>query len=154
MSTKIFACIALLLVVTVTSGINIVSGLNDNPPTSIQDVHTDLQGPNNFVISFTLRDNNMTDTISDGSVTVEIIQTPYISFKGSPTVIFNQTREVKKADFKESSLGALYYSLGPISSSQFSHLNINGANYTVVNIYFITLSGQVLSSQCDLPIPL
>ncbi len=154
MSTKIFACIALLLVVLLTNSINIVNGLNDNPLTSIQDVHTDLQGPNRFVISFTLRDNNMTDTISDGSVTVEIIQTQYISFKGSPTVLFNQTREVKKADFKESSLGALYYSFGPISNSQFSHLDINGANYAVVNIYFITLNGQVLSSQCDLPIPL
>ena len=154
MSTKIFACIALLLVVLVTNGINIVNGLNDNLPMSIQDVYTDLQGPNSFVISFTLRDNNMTDTISDGSVTVEIIQASYISLKGSPTVLFNQTREVKKADFKESSLGAIYYSFGPISSSQFNHLNINGANYAVVNIYFITLSGQVLSSQCDLPIPL
>jgi len=154
MQTKFPGCNVLLSVVLLISCTGLVSGFSDNPPAYIKDVHTDLRGPDSFVVYFTLRDNNMADTISDGNATIEIIQTPYISNRGGPTVLFNQTRDVKKADFNESPFGVKYYSFGPISNSQFSELNPMGANYAVVNIYFITLDDQVLSSQCDLPIPL
>jgi hypothetical protein len=154
MSTKFPACIVLLFVVLLISCTEVVKGLSDDPPVSIKDVHTDLQGPDSFVVYFTLRDNDMVDTISDGKATIEIIQTPYMSNKSAPTVLFNQTREVQKADFNESPLGVMHYCFGPISNSQFSELNPMGANYAVVNIYFITPDGQVLSNQCNLPIPL
>jgi hypothetical protein len=154
MQTKFPACSALLFVVLLISCTGVVKGLSYNPPTSIKDVHTDLQGPDSFVVFFTLRDNTMVDTISDGKATIEIIQTPYMSNIGGTTMLFNQTREVQKADFNESTLGVRYYCFGPISNSQFSELNPMGANYAVVNIYFITPDGQVLSNQCNLPIPL
>jgi len=154
MSTRFVACIVLLFTVLLVSCTGVVKGLSDNPPASIKDVHTDLQGPDRFVVCFTLHDNAMVDTISDGKVTIEIIQTPYLSYKGRPTVLFNQTSEVQKTDFNEATLGARQYCFGPISNSQFSELNPMGANYAVVNIYFITPDGKVLSSQCDLPIPL
>jgi hypothetical protein len=154
MSTRFAAFIVLLFVMLLISSTGKVKGFSDNPPASIKDVHTDLQGPDRFAVCFTLRDNAMVDTISDGKATIEIIQTPYLSYKGSLTVLFNQTRQVQKADFNESTLGVMQYCFGPISNSQFSELNPMGANYAVVNIYFITPDGKVLSSQCDLPIPL
>jgi hypothetical protein len=153
MSTKFEACIVLLFVVLISST-GTVKGLSDNPPAFIKDVHTELQGPDSFVVYFSLRDNGMVDTISDGKATIEIIQTPYLSYKGTLTVLFNQTRQVQKADFNESTLGVMLYCFGPISNSQFAELNPNGANYAVVNIYFTTPAGKVLSAQCDLPIPL
>ena len=153
MSTKFKACIVLLFVVLISST-GTVKGLSDNPPAVIKDQHTELQGPDSFVVYFSLRDNGMVDTISDGKVTIKIIQTPYLSYKGSQTVLFNQTRQVQKADFNESTLGVMQYCFGPISNSQFAELNPNGANYAVVNIYFTTPAGKVLSAQCDLPIPL
>jgi len=153
MSTKFKACIVLLFVVLISST-GTVKGLSDNPPAVIKDLHTELQGPDNFVVYFSLRDNGMVDTTSDGKVTIKIIQTPYLSYKGSLTVLFNQTRQVQKADFNESSLGVMQYCFGPISNSQFAELNPNGANYAVVNIYFTTPADKVLSAQCDLPIPL
>ena len=153
MSTKFKACIVLLFVVLISST-GTVKGLSDNPPAFIKDLHTKLQGPDRFVVYFSLRDNGMVDTISDGKVTIKIIQTPYLSYKGSQTMLFNQTRQVQKADFNESTLGVMQYCFGPISNSQFAELNPNGANYAVVNIYFTTLACKVLSAQCDLPIPL
>ena len=153
MSTKFKACIVLLFVVLISST-GTVKGLSDNPPAFIKDLHTELQGPDSFVVYFSLRDNGMVDTISDGKVTIKVIQTPYLSYKGSQTVLFNQTRQAQKADFNESTLGVMQYCFGPISNSQFAELNPNGANYAVVNIYFTTPAGKVLSAQCDLPIPL
>ena len=153
MSTKFKACIVLLFVVLISST-GTVKGLSDNPPAFIKGLHTELQGPDRFGVYFSLRDNGMVDTISDGKVTIKIIQTPYLSYKGSQTVLFNQTRQVQKADFNESTLGVMQYCFGPISNSQFAELNPNGANYAVVNIYFTTPAGKVLSAQCDLPIPL
>ena len=154
MSTKFSTSIVFLSLVLLISCTEVVNGLRDNPPTLIKDVHTELQGPDRFVVYFSLRDNGMVDTVSDGKVTIKIIQTPYLSYKGSQTVLFNQTRQVQKADFNESTLGVMLYCFGPISNSQFAELNPNGANYAVVNIYFTTPSGKVLSAQCDLPIPL
>jgi hypothetical protein len=154
MQTKFSGGIVLLSLVLLISCTGLVRGLSDNPPAYIKDVHTDLRGPDSFVVYLTLRDNNMVDTISDGKAAIEIIQTPYMSYKGGPTVLFNQTRDVKKTDFNESPLGVMCYSFGPISNSQFGELNPMGANYAIVNIYFITPEDQVLSSQCDLPIPL
>ena len=153
MSTKFKACIVLLFVVLISST-GMVKGLRDNTPAFIEDVHTVLQGPDRFVVYFSLRDDNMVDTISDGKATIEIIQTPYLSYRGTLTVLFNQTRQVQKADFNKSPLGVMQYCFGPISNSQFSELNPNGANYAVVNIFFTTPNGKVLSAQCDLPIPL
>ena len=154
MSTRFAAFIVLLFVMLLISSTGTVKGLSANPPASIKDVHTNLQGPDRFAVCFTLRDNAMVDTISDGKATIEIIQTPYLSYKGTLTVLFNQTRQVQKADFNESTLGVMQYCFGPISNSQFAELNPNGANYAVVNIYFTTPAGKVLSAQCDLPIPL
>ena len=153
MSTKFKACIVLLFVVLISST-GTVKGLRDNPPAFIKDVHTVRQGPDSFAVYFSLRDDKMVETISDGKATIEIIQTPYLSYKGTLTVLFNQTRQVQKADFNKSPLGVMQYCFGPISNSQFAELNPNGANYAVVNIYFTTPSGKVLSAQCDLPIPL
>ena len=154
MSTRFAACVVLLFVVLLIGFTEMAKGFSDNPPASIKDVQTGLRVPDRFVVCFTLRDNAMVDTISDGKATIEIIQSPYLSYKGRPTVLFNQTREVQKTDFNEATIGAMQYCFGPISNSQFSELNPNGANYAVVNIYFITPDGEVLSSQCDLPIPL
>jgi hypothetical protein len=153
MSTKFKACIVLLFVVLISST-GTVKGLSGNPPAFIEDVHTVRQGPDSFAVYFSLRDDKMVETISDGKATIKIIQTPYLSYKGTLTVLFNQTRQVQKADFNESTLGVMQYCFGPISNSQFSELNPNGANYAVVNIFFTTPNGKVLSSQCDLPIPL
>jgi hypothetical protein len=154
MQTKFPGCIVLLFIVLLISCTGLVCGLSYNPPAYIKDVHTDLRGPDSFVVYFTLRDNNMADTISDGKAVIEIIQTPYMSYKAGPTVLFNQTRDVKKTDFNESPLGVMYYSFGPISNSQFDELNPTGSSYAFVNIYFITPDDRVLSSRCDLPIPL
>ena len=154
MSTKFSTAIVFLSVFLLISCTEVVNGLSDNPPAFIKDVHTVRQGPDSFAIYFSLRDDKMVDTISDGKVTIKIIQTPYLSYKGSLTVLFNQTRQVQKADFNESSLGVMQYCFGPISNSQFAELNPNGANYAVVNIYFTTPAAKVLSAQCDLPIPL
>jgi hypothetical protein len=154
MQTKFTASIVLLFVVLLTSCMGNVKGSSDTPAASLKNVHTDRQGPDSFVVFFTLRDNAMADTISDGKATIEIIQTPYMSNKGGLTVLFNKTQIVQKADFKESPLGYRYYSFGPISNSQFGELNPMGANYAIVNIYFITPDNRVLSSQCNLPIPL
>jgi hypothetical protein len=153
MSTKFKACIVLLFVVLISST-GTVKGLSGNPPAFIEDVHTVRQGPDSFAVYFSLRDDKMVETISDGKATIKIIQTPYLSYKGTLTVLFNQTRQVQKADFNESTLGVMLYCFGPISNSQFAELNPNGANYAVVNIYFTTPTGKVLSAQCDLPIPL
>jgi hypothetical protein len=153
MSTKFKACIVLLFVVLISST-GTVKGLSGNPPAFIEDVHTVRQGPDSFAVYFSLRDDKMVETISDGKATIKIIQTPYLSYKGTLTVLFNQTRQVQKADFNESTLGVMQYCFGPISNSQFSELNPNGANYAVVNIFFTTPNGKVLSSRCDLPIPL
>jgi len=131
-----------------------VKGQIDSAPAFIKDMQTIREGPDSFVVDFSLCDKDMVETISDGKAIIEIVQTPYISYKGRPTVLFNQTREVKKADFKGSISGIRYYSFGPISNSQFNHLSIMGANYAVVNIYFKTPDGKILSSRCDLPIPL
>ena len=153
MSTKFKACIVLLFVVLISST-GTVKGLSGNPPAFIEDVHTVRQGPDSFAVYFSLRDDKMVETISDGKATIKIIQTPYLSYKGTLTVLFNQTRQVQKADFNKSPLGVMQYCFGPISNSQFAELNPNGANYAVVNIYFTTPSSKVLSAQCDLPIPL
>ena len=154
MSTKFSTSTVFLSVVLLLSCTEVVNGLSDSIPAFIKDVHTVRQGPDSFAVCFSLRDDKMVDTISDGKATIEIIQTPYLSYKGSQTVLFNQTRQVLKADFNEATLGARQYCFGPISNSQFSELNPNGANYAVVNIFFTTPNGKVLSSQCDLPIPL
>ena len=153
MSTKFKACIVLLFVVLI-SCTEVVNGLSDNTPAFIEDVHTVRQGPDSFAVYLSLCDDKMVDTISDWKATIEIIQTPYLSYKCTLTVLFNQTRQVQKADFNESTLGVMLYCFGPISNSQFAELNPNGANYAVVNIYFTTPAGKVLSAQCDLPIPL
>ncbi len=152
MQTKILGIVlpSLVLLIGCTG---LVSGFSDNPPAYIKGIHTELKGPDSFVVYFTLLDNNMVDTISDGKATIEIIQTPYINTT-SPTILFNQTRDVKKTDFNDSPLGARYYGFGPISNSQFVELNPMGSNYAVVNIYFKTSDGYVLSGRCDLPIPL
>lgn len=131
-----------------------VKGQSDDTPAFIENVQTVRVGPDSFVVYFSLSNKDMVDTISDGKAIIEIIQTPYISYKGRPTVLFNQTREVKKADFEKSPSGIRSYSFGPISNSQFNHLSIMGANYAIVNIYFATPDGQVILSRCDLPIPL
>ena len=154
MSTKFSTAIVFLSVFLLISCTEVVNGLSDNTPAFIEDVHTDRQGPDSFVVYFSLRDDKMVETISDGKATIEIIQTPYLSYKGTLTVLFNQTRQVQKADFNKSPLGVVLYCFGPISNSQFAELNPNGANYAVVNIYFTTPAGKVLSAQCDLPIPL
>ena len=154
MSTKFSTSIVFLSVVLLISCTEVVNGLSDNTPAFIEDVHTARQGPDSFAVYFSLRDDKMVETISDGKATIKIIQTPYLSYKGTLTVLFNQTRQVQKADFNKSPLGVMQYCFGPISSSQFAELNPNGANYAVVNIYFTTPSGKVLSAQCDLPIPL
>lgn len=154
MSSKFKAGIVLLFVLHLVSSMEVVNGLSDNPPAFIKDVHTDRQGPDSFVVYFSLRDDNMVDTMSDGKATIEIIQTPYLSYKGTLTVLFNQTRQVQKADFNESHLGVMQYCFGPISNSQFAELNPMGSSYAVVNIYFTTPAGRVLSTHCDLPIPL
>ena len=145
--------IFLLLFVLLIDG-TCVTGVGGNQAASIQDVHTERTDPDSFVIFFSLRDNASAVVTSEGKATIEIIQMPYLSNKGRPTMLFNQTREVAKSDFKVSSLGIHYYSFGPISNSQFSHLDAMGANYAVVNIYFETSDGRVLSGKCDLPIPL
>ena len=154
MSTKFPVRIVFLLIMLVIGCTGVINGLSDNPPAFIEDVHTVRQGPDSFAVYFSLRDDKMVDTISDGKATIEIIQTPYLSYKGTLTVLFNQTHQVQKADFNESTLGVMLYCFGPISNSQFAELNPNGANYAVVNIYFTTPAGKVLSVQCDLPIPL
>lgn len=154
MSTRFLVRIGILLVMLLISCVGVINGLNDNPPAFIKDVHTVRQGPDSFVVYFSLRDDNMVDTISDGKATIEVIQTPYLSYKGILTVLFNQTRQVQKADFNESPIGVHYYTFGPISNKQFNELNPMGSSYAVVNIYFITLVGKVLSAHCDLPIPL
>ena len=154
MPTKFSTSIVFLSVILLISCTEVVNGLSDNTPAFIEDVHTVRQGPDSFAVYFSLRDDKMVETISDGKATIEIIQTPYLSYKGSQTVLFNQTRQVQKADFNESTLGVMQYCFGPISNSQFAELNTNGANYAVVNIYFTTPAGKVLSAQCDLPIPL
>lgn len=154
MSTKFPIRIVILLVILLVSFTGVINGLSDNPPAFIKDVYTVRQGPDSFAVYFSLRDDNMIDTISDGKATIEIIQTPYLSYKGTLTVLFNQTRQVQKADFNESSYGVMQYCFGPISNSQFAELSPMGANYAIVNIYFTTPDGKVLSAQCDLPIPL
>lgn len=154
MSMRAPACLVLLFTALLISCTGGVKEQSADTPAFIRDVQTIREGPDSFVVHFSLRGNNMIDAISDGKAIIEIIQTPYISYKGRPTVLFNQTREVKKADFKESPSGSRYYSFGPISNSQFNHLSIMGANYAIVNIYFMTPDGQVLSSRCGLPIPL
>jgi len=154
MPTKFSTSIVFLSVILLISCTEVVNGLSDNTPAFIEDVHTVRQGPDSFAVYFSLRDDKMVETISDGKATIEIIQTPYLSYKGTLTVLFNQTRQVQKADFNESTLGVMQYCFGPISNSQFAELNPNGANYAVVNIYFTTPAGKVLSAQCDLPIPL
>ncbi len=154
MTKKVHSCFLLLFIVLLMSCMGAAEGQSDNTPAFIKDVQTIREGPDSFVVDFSLCDKDMADTISDGKVIIEIIQTPYISYKGRPTVLFNQTRNVKKADFKGSISGIRYYSFGPISNSQFNHLSITGANYAIVNIYFMTPDGQILSSRCDLPIPL
>ena len=154
MSTKFSTSTVFLSVVLLLSCTEVVNGLSDNTPAFIEDVHTVRQGPDGFAVYFSLRDDKMVETISDGKAAIEIIQTPYLSYKGTLTVLFNQTRQVQKADFNDSTLGVMQYCFGPISNSQFSELNPNGANYAVVNIYFTTPTGKVLSAQCDLPIPL
>ena len=100
MPTKFSTSTVFLSVVLLLSCTEVVNGLSDNTPAFIKDVHTVLQGPDRFVVYFSLRDNGMVDTISDGKVTIKIIQTPNLSYKGSQTVLFNQTRQVQKADFK------------------------------------------------------
>jgi hypothetical protein len=154
MSTKSPVRIVILLVIILMSCIGVINGLSDNPPAFIENVHTIRQGPDSFAIYFSLRDVNMINTISDGKATIEIIQTPYLSYKGTLTMLFNQTHQVQKADFNKSAAGVMLYCFGPISNSQFAELNPNGANYAVVNIYFAAPSGKMLSAQCDLPIPL
>lgn len=151
MPTKFLVRIAILLLISCTGFVN---GLSDNPPAFIKDVHTIRQGPDSFSVCFSLRDKAMLDTISDGKVTIEVIRTPYLSYKGTLTLLFNQTRQVQKADFNESPLGVMQYCFGPISNSQFAELNPMGSSYAAVNIHFTTPAGKVLSAQCDLPIPL
>lgn len=146
--------VRILLVMLLISCTGVMNGFSDNPPAFIKDVHTVRQGPDSFAVYFSLRDDNMVDTISDGKATIEIIQTPYLSYKGTLTVLFNQTHQVQKIDFIESPLGVMQYCFSPISNSQFAELNPMGSSYAVVNIYFTTPAGKMLSTHCNLPIPL
>ena len=132
------------------SNLNSASSSNSNPLEAIKEVNASKDGHDGISVYFVLTDKNGNPVASDGTVMLNI-------GTGSQ-LLYTNTYEIHKSDFKEMTVGQgiyaskeIIYSLGYIPYKQFSQApythgldNVPYKDSSMVTLYFKTPDGKTL----------